>query len=322
MELGGDVTRDHELCDVGDSRHKNILRLGKNKQEAVAKSDDEQELEPLGFEVMDSEGDGEDGDDPFKLVERKRAATSVTDSGRDSRKVVKRSSTEPVFNETQEKKRQRKKKKKKNDLLTVLLPDNMDTIPLDNEFSIGQESTPMTSMVLNGDSNEEGTTLNTEDLKNLLKGEERATHTGEPADVDKTSESSQDIVLEKVEVYDTTGDKGWYEKDIGALQRKVNDQLDESTSNQAREDVIMKDNSGEKEGPSMEEQVVEREPKDESNRTAVSALQKELPTSAVRSTRRKSTLADLCAKKNSVPYRVGLSRRANVNHLHSYLSKK
>ncbi|CAM9022169.1 unnamed protein product [Wickerhamomyces anomalus] len=204
MGISGDAILDDGLPDLGDRRHKNLLK--KNKRKAVngddSKEDDGQEddgLELLGFEVMDSEDDSDDAEDPFKLVQRKRAATSIVDEGFNSRRVIKRSKTDPG-----------ESKKKKKDLLSVLLPDNVDSSTIEKDFSIIQESTQMTSMVSHGDHKEDdNNSLKAEDLKSVLEDDENASeHTNDE------SEGSQDIVLEKIEVYDVAGSKGWYEKNL------------------------------------------------------------------------------------------------------------
>lgn len=348
MGISGDAILDDGLSDLGDRRHKNLLK--KNKRKAVngddSKEDDGQEddgLELLGFEVMDSEDDSDDAEDPFKLVQRKRAATSIVDEGFSSRRVIKRSKTDPG-----------ESRKKKKDLLSVLLPDNVNSSAIEKDFSIIQESTQMTSMVSHGDHKEDDNySLKAEDLKSVLEDDESSSeHRSDE------SEESQDIVLEKIEVYDVAGSKGWYEKnsnsekeiannkkeqedpdeelmgervntvtdkieqedsieelDAEAFNKKENFQIDNSVPTDLSEEpnTIKEDNTEANDSqPDLEKDSL----------SAAVTTPKKGTTTVTRPTKRKSTLAELCAKKTPVPYRVGLSKRANINHLHSYLSKK
>lgn len=305
MGIGGDAILHNGLSDLGDCRHSNLLR----------DSSGGDEVQLLEFEVLDSEDDDDGDDDPFRHVQIKRAATSVPREV--SRRVIKRSRTDPG---------EIKNKKKPKDLLSVLLPDNVDSSVI-NDLSILQESTQMTSIVSNQETKDD-TQLTDEDLKTVLEDPEAVD--------DKQSDgSSQDFVLEKIERYDAIS-KNWKEKTQEDTRESTSSQSENKDEHNV-EGVPVTENLKELESEDNDLPVSKQEessPPDAEITNESTVSNKEPHNSntsenkepeehtAARPTKRKSTLAELCARKNTIPHRVGLSKRANINHLHSYLAKK
>lgn len=316
MGIGGDAILHDGLSDLGDCRHSNLL-----KGNGYGKSGDD-DLQLLEFEILDSEDELED-DDPFKNVKIKRAATSIPVEV--SRRVVKRSRTDPA-------ELKKNKNKKQKDLLTVLLPDNVDSSVISNDLSILQESTQLTTIVSHHDT--EPNRLTSEDLKTVLEEPEAATV--------KSSEGSQDYVLEKIEHYNATS-KEWKERseaeevlssqEAGQVEENADDNTkaevtNDNVSKKEEAEIGLEDQHQEQKELNASTQNIADVDEPEPLRSTSQEPNKDQTTKSkevtigARPTKRKSTLAELCARKNTVPHRVGLSKRANINHLHSYLSKK
>jgi len=364
MDLCGDAVHDDGFCDLGDCRHQSLPLKNKKLEE---NDGDNEELQVLDFEVMDSEDEGGE-DDVFKAVQYKRAATSV-DMGKPQERVVKRANTDPPNVSTR--KMKKKKKNKSTDLLTVLLPDNVDT-SIVNDFSVLQESTQMTSVLCN--EQDEAEEKYQEDLTNLLEpvvpgknvashnhgmdqgvglgnyeeelAESKAISKAEGAQIEEfpNAEFADDSKSELSCVVDQDS-SAVAEKEV---KKEADEKLEGDHQDSGPEEINCgndknrdgsDDNKNKKEKQEREQLVNCSSTKPETHKNEVTEPHDDIPKNAAKSlsrdttstitsasaprpTRRKSTLAELCARKSPVPYRVGLSKKANVNHLHSYLSNK
>jgi hypothetical protein len=242
------------------------------------------------LEVLDSE---EDEKDPFR--EFRRAQTEpLHEVGRLS-EVKERAATAVM------------QRSKRSDLMEILLPDNVDSSILAADFSAVQWSTQMTD--LTSALGSESAMLEHIDEDNLgssahirgamLKKDDDAKEDMQPGE--QMGESPSFLVtlaIPKVKpvrrppASDAVMSEP-FEQDIGSLGARDATKLHELGS------------------------LPQPHPKESSplhdNDTANEPLS--------RPTKRKSTLSELCSRKSKVPYRVGLSKRANIQHLHSYLKK-
>ncbi|CCH42417.1 Midasin [Wickerhamomyces ciferrii] len=223
-------------------------------QEPTAESQDD--LRPLDFEVLDSE-DEEDGEDPFKTLQRKkRAATEPVQQSIEESSVEqsgKRPKTAPNLN------------KKPKDLMSILLPDNYEGSMMISDFSILQESTQLTSMVSAGNgrsgSRDKPHDIDSNDIKTVLESDET---------VDEVSQDQGDEPLEAIshnEFLESVKESS-KKKSIGEL---LDESDNESVKNEDRDgnketknyDISYEDVEIEDEGEEIEE--VNGEESDESD---------------------------------------------------------
>jgi hypothetical protein len=245
------------------------------------------------LEVLDSE---EDEKDPFR--EFRRAQTEpLRKAGRVS-DVKERAATAAM------------QRSKRSDLMEILLPDNVDSSILAADFSAVQWSTQMTDLTSALDS--ESAMLEHIDEDNL----------GSSAHIHAVILKKDDDAKEDIQPDEQMGEPPSFLVTLPIPRIKpvrrppVSDPV---ISDALEQDIGCLGAHGATDANKLHElgSLPQPHPKESSpshdNDTANEPLS--------RPTKRKSTLSELCSRKSKVPYRVGLSKRANIQHLHSYLKK-
>lgn len=299
--------------------HPTIIDVSSSSQSVNVTGSVEVEIE--GFEILDSE-DGSDADDPFKVLIRPRTEPSISASR--CRDNGNRSSTGPA---------RVRKKRQRVDLLEVLLPENYEISGLDMESTVIQSSREQGSGLYSSDDSNgklyQGiqdtidcdeilitSTRTNEPTGQLLQGERQDTDTAiENGEVIKLPSSSVER-LDSFQMTDTFPVGSMLSTE--EICEEASPPPSDSLIKRSAESQSINETSDKGEQP-MSKSPTEGRTDDTDTSSDTHATKMVIPP---RRPKRKATLSDLCSRKAKLPYRVGLSRRANVQHLHSYLSKR
>lgn len=281
-------------------------------------------------EVMDSE---EDENDPFR--DFRRAHTDPVAANKRSK--LNRSHTAPA--------------KASKSLLSVLLPDNVDTSLLDMDFTVLQSSTQLTRMTSVGSTADFlGRVIElVEDPlptgASVQCGASNTTGVDDDSDVELLDESAFNFQKGLISIPLPATDNGGSDHSsetvspentellYGIISRISGTSEMGNTKVDTTAAVATTIEPSRKHVPELPAEPTKRptqtpsppsRPRDEeltTEQTNDNIITNEPSSSVTRPVKRKPTLSELCALQGVKSYKVGLSRRVNVQHLHPSLKK-